>query len=165
VGWTQAQFRNEVFTADTHTFNLVKACMLVALEEEAAAAGRNSSLPHSLSSRLPLEKKASSGSGHVADIGSASTWNLKRLEALAMEAAAEFYHICAEADALDAVHAAVHAGAKHSTLLTVYSDLVAAYPTNLISAINTVLFERHGYRRMRKHGDPKYVLHLDSDKL
>ena len=31
------------------------------------------------------------------------------------------------------------------------------YPMQTFAAINTVLFERHGYQRMQIHGDPRYI--------
>ncbi len=85
--------------------SLERACMLVALEEAAAAGG-------------------------VAALGTASTWSLARLDALAAEARAEFARLCA-VEVADA----------------------AREPARLLAAVNAVLFERHGYGRQRRHGD------------
>ena len=30
------------------------------------------------------------------------------------------------------------------------------FPLHTLSAVNTVLFGRHGYMRMREHGDPRW---------
>lgn len=35
---------------------------------------------------------------------------------------------------------------------------VCDYPVQALAAVNSVLFERHGYRRMYRHGDPRCVL-------
>ena len=32
------------------------------------------------------------------------------------------------------------------------------FPLHTLSAVNTVLFGRHGYMRMREHGDPRWDL-------
>ena len=37
---------------------------------------------------------------------------------------------------------------------------VCRFPTHALSAINDVLFGRHGYRRMAKHGDPRQAYRL-----
>lgn len=34
---------------------------------------------------------------------------------------------------------------------------VCDYPVQALAAVNDVLFDRHGYRRMDHHGDPKYA--------
>ena len=37
---------------------------------------------------------------------------------------------------------------------------VCRFPMHALSAINDVLFGRHGYRRMAKHGDPRQAFRL-----
>eukprot|EP00887_Chlorella_sp_A99_P002958 scaffold24.g2958.t1 len=121
-----------------------KACMLLALEEEAA---------QQLSYR---QAESLEGSEELRRVGGdASTWSLERLDALAAEAAALFYSSCQELGAADAVEAAAQGGAADAALWTLHSDLVRSYPVHALSAMNEVLFERHGYRRMARHGDPR----------
>ena len=37
------------------------------------------------------------------------------------------------------------------------AEAMRQYPMQTFAAINTVLFERHGYQRMQIHGNPRYV--------
>lgn len=161
--WAAAQFHEEVLDASgspKETFSLVKACMLIALEEEASGGALGAPSSRTLAdftrngdwSQPPMPRNED-GTHH--GLGAAATWNLQRLDALAAEAASEFYRVCSDAGALGGVQAAVEAGADDSALLLAYADLVETFPTYMITAINTVLFERHGYRRMRRHGDPR----------
>ena len=89
--------------------------------------------------------------------GSAATWNLTRLDALAAEVTARFYAACHELGVAGSVETARGAAAD-SVLLTLHMDLVRSFPVQLISAVNDVLFTRHGYTRMLRHGDAANVL-------
>lgn len=150
--------------------NLTKACLLLALGEEAAAAAAyaeaeglvgSDSLPSSSSSGDASTGDASapaaasfSDAALQRSVGGASTWSLARLEALADEAALAFYAQLDELGVADVVLRESTSALPDSTLLTLHADLARSYPMQLITAVNHVLFERHGYRRQRRHGDP-----------
>ncbi|PSC70018.1 hypothetical protein C2E20_6550 [Micractinium conductrix] len=123
------------------------ACLLLALEEEAAA--------QAITAYADAEGWGPD-TARLGSVGSAGTWSLERIESLAEEAARAFYIKLQELGWTEGVAAAAaaRADASDSTLLAFHLDLVRSYPTQLILAINHVLFERHGYRRQRRHGDP-----------
>ena len=51
----------------------------------------------------------------------------------------------------------------HTYSLDPIATAMHQYPTQAIAALNTVLFERHGYHRMLLHGNPRYcLLHCDA---
>ncbi|KAL4419822.1 hypothetical protein ABPG75_006920 [Micractinium tetrahymenae] len=138
AGWAAASFREAAKN------NLTKACLLLALEEEAAA-----QTAYAEAEALEAEDAAQRRS-----VGSASTWSLERITALAEEAARAFYHNLLELGVVSDDFAGAAGGLPDSTLLTLHLDLVRSYPTQLITALNHVLYERHGYRRQRRFGDP-----------
>ena len=91
--------------------------------------------------------------------GSTATWSLSRLDALAAEAAALFRRECQQGEAEEvpsAAAAAAFAAADGTlpTLPTLRPDLARRFPVTLLGAVNAILFDRHGYRRMPRHGDP-----------
>ena len=51
--------------------------------------------------------------------------------------------------------ATTQAGAPDSRLLGLHLALVRAYPTQLLGAVNDVVFGQHGYTKMQRHGDPR----------
>jgi hypothetical protein len=106
--------------------SLERACMLVALEEAAAAGG-------------------------AAALGTASTWSLARLDALAAEARAEFSRLCADSGGSAGVGGGAEAASGAEAEAA--AEAPAREPARLLAAVNAVLFERHGYGRQRRHGD------------
>ncbi|KAL4435426.1 hypothetical protein ABPG77_006188 [Micractinium sp. CCAP 211/92] len=138
AGWAAASFQEAAKS------NLTKACLLLALEEEAAA-----ETAYAEAEALQAEDAAQRRS-----VGSASTWSLERISALAEEAARAFYHNLQELGVVTPDFASAAKCLPDSTLLTLHLDLVRGYPTQLITALNHVLYERHGYRRQRRFGDP-----------
>lgn len=66
-------------------------------------------------------------------VGSASTWSLERISALAEEAARAFYHNLQELGVVTDGFAGAARGLPDSTLLTLHLDLVRGYPTQLIT--------------------------------
>lgn len=112
----------------------------------------------------------------VREVGSASSWSLSRLAALADEVKACFVqqHICTQPSPSEAAGFKPEAG--HSLIESTVEDKLSntadqpvgkavqtiagamhQYPMQIIAALNTVLFERHGYRRMQLHGNPRYA--------
>ncbi|KAI7837303.1 hypothetical protein COHA_008867 [Chlorella ohadii] len=136
--WASAQF------LEAARSNLTKSCLLLALEEEAAAQAAYLEAE----GLGPESVAALRGS-----VGSASTWSLERISALAEECTVTLYAKLHDLGVVDTV-LSVAKQVPDSTLLTLHTDLVRSYPTQLILAINHVLYERHGYRRQRRHGDP-----------
>lgn len=88
-------------------------------------------------------------------VGAPSTWSLERLDSLAAEAASGFYRACQALGVHEAVALASAGTAPDSILWTLHLDLVRSYPTHLLSAVNDVLFLRHGYQRQAAHGNPR----------
>lgn len=131
------------FKEVAHT-NLTKACLLIALEEEAAAQA----------ACAEAEGLSADGGALLGSVGAASTWSLDRMQSLAEEATRAFYANLQELGVADAVLLAAQQDATDSALLTLHIDMVRSYPTQLILAVNHVLYTRHGYRRRRQHGDP-----------
>ena len=106
----------------------------------------------------------------------ASTWNLKRLDSLVAEIRALFQkQLPLTPDAKLATKALdmppardsaaertqpsqeapagpIHSHPRHGQGLV---DAMQRFPVHSMSAVNRVLFERHGYRRMPRHGDPR----------
>ena len=151
VVWAEKAFEDLVLDSrrkPKELFSLEKACMIVSVEEEAAVAAM-----------IDGESINGHNEYHRRDRGigirSSSTWNLERIDALAMECAAKFYCLAAEAGVTEGLASIVHKKATDSALLTMYIDVVKRYPMIMISAINEVIFDRHGYRRMRSHGNPR----------
>lgn len=66
-------------------------------------------------------------------MGSASTWSLERISALAEEAARAFYHNLQELGVVTPDFASAAKCLPDSTLLTLHLDLVRGYPTQLIT--------------------------------
>jgi hypothetical protein len=157
-----------VQTCSTARFDLSKACLLVALEEEAAA------------EEAVQYGRCSANTGR-SDLGTASTWNLTRLQALVDEVhclldlrgtrpldAPEAPHgwdaaqgaqqglrspgaILGSAAGADSSGApSDHAGGSGHQ-----GPSMDAFPLSCVTAVNDVLFGMHGYRRMEHHGDPR----------
>ncbi|GAB4815795.1 hypothetical protein N2152v2_002841 [Parachlorella kessleri] len=122
--------------------------MLISLEEEAAEEA-------SQASYLSAEGLEQDSLGRLRSTSAASTWNLERLEALAAEVAALFYTRCQELGVAGDLQAASNAGAPDSGLLDLHLALVRAYPTQLLGAVNDVVFGQQGYAKMQRHGDPR----------
>ena len=142
--WAAVSFRDAASGGQ-----LAKACLLLALEEEAAAAAA-----YADAEGLGGADSAADAAALQRSVGLPSTWSLRRLQALADEAALAFYALLHEAGVAGAVLSPTARAAPDSTLLLLHQDLVRGYPTQLLTAVNHVLFERHGYRRMHRHGDP-----------
>lgn len=88
------------------------------------------------------------------ELGCASTWNLGRVDALAAEVRSVFYAECEDAGI---VNRGGEASTSTSTDLPTCSELMQKYPLQSLSAVNKVLYDLHGYKRMERHGDPRFV--------
>lgn len=102
--------------------------------------------------------------------GSASTWSLRRLDALSAEVQAllnsgqePVQQSAVAGDGDGDVGLALDSGTSGASTSgsggSSSSDGGGARPSPMavVTAVNTVLFERHGYRRMASHGDPRYA--------
>lgn len=147
--WATIEFRRLVLDDDHQprpTFDLLKACMLVALEEEAAGACRTMATKN----RRQGRDYSHPNTNHPR-IGAAATWSLACLDALAADTLAEFRRLVStsSSDTTSAIEA------ENNEESLSHASLVVEYPARLITALNTVLFDRQGYRRMLRHGDPR----------
>eukprot|EP00192_Tetraselmis_astigmatica_P006137 CAMPEP_0117677960 /NCGR_PEP_ID=MMETSP0804-20121206/17022_1 /TAXON_ID=1074897 /ORGANISM="Tetraselmis astigmatica, Strain CCMP880" /LENGTH=439 /DNA_ID=CAMNT_0005487275 /DNA_START=437 /DNA_END=1756 /DNA_ORIENTATION=+ len=153
--------------------DLAKCCLTIALEEEAAAQLLNDELKEIFGD--VIEK--------VDDLGGVTTWSLKRIDMLAAEAMVLFQEYLAAADMgtmeeiearIDALDAADRVDLRNVLYLKPKPKRVPGiaeepleeasqsaktrvelFPLLMISAINEVLYIRHGYRRSQHHGEPR----------
>ncbi|KAK9829669.1 hypothetical protein WJX72_007262 [[Myrmecia] bisecta] len=230
VIWARQQF--EAHTAPERLdddINLAKVCMLVALEEEAAH--EQDILEQSKESLTWLEvldkDVQATGTSRAEEVlcqvannqlGSASTWSLGRLDALAEEVRTVFLNSCSAEDIRRWSHPGAdperdaggtdisgtadpnppdddllsdplkalgmhiqgrvssgsptfpagqpkeqllqkpqrHTGSERFTSSRTGGILDGhQYPIQGVTALNSVLFDMHGYRRMERHGDPR----------
>ncbi|GAX76036.1 hypothetical protein CEUSTIGMA_g3479.t1 [Chlamydomonas eustigma] len=124
-GWAHHEFIAEVKKGDC-CMDVGRACLLLALEEEAAVEMH----PELMSSLKEVNLT-------LRTMGSASTWSLERLQALAEEAKAEYIRDLCSSDGLSA------------------SSLVEDQALGILFAVNRVLFERHGYAPCNRYGQPR----------
>ncbi|KAI3425219.1 hypothetical protein D9Q98_008987 [Chlorella vulgaris] len=151
--WASRQFRKSA------PGNVAKACLLVSLEEEAAAQAAYAEADG-------LEANHANMRGGV---GVASTWSLKRVHNMTNDVLNAFHARLRDLTPMPQPPALLK---KASTLAPAVAGqpevpetpherhrrMVRSYPLELISAVNQVLFERHGYRRQQAHGDPRNSL-------
>ena len=137
--WAEDEFNQTLHNGHGRIQNiaaLLKICMLVSVEEAGA---------HLLLRRSNVGEEDDRGhsSMSLADaqhmITSESTWSLERIQILADAVKNIFFQDC-EAAGLDSAES--------------FESLMKQYPTMLVSAINAVLFQSQGYRRMKKYGNP-----------
>eukprot|EP00198_Chlamydomonas_reinhardtii_P000982 XP_001690317.1 predicted protein [Chlamydomonas reinhardtii] len=132
VSWAREEFRRCVGSPGPGPSHLPDsgACLLVALEEEAARSGDgvHPELTELVAAMTQLRPRSTS---------SASTWSGERLEALAAEVAAVLDGALEERAALEGLQA-----------------LYRRYPVQTLAAVNEVLFDRHGYQACNRYGVP-----------
>ncbi|EFJ46581.1 hypothetical protein VOLCADRAFT_93041 [Volvox carteri f. nagariensis] len=161
LSWCRNEFRRCVDPdLPDSAVHLAKCCLLVALEEEAARSGE---APHPELAELVA---ASSATWRPRSAASASTWSGERLEALAAEVAALLDQqlderaqcrtvatTAVQAEGVEGagVVAAMAPGAAESETR---QALYRRYPVQTLAAVNTVLFDRHGYMPCNRYGVP-----------
>jgi hypothetical protein len=153
VPWAQQQFQAELAQRPDDTIRLTRLCMLAALEEEAAA-----------------HAERGDGGGDSAEprctVGSSADWSLQRLDALAAEALAHFVGSSSQpgtsssgdgqgAGSREAAGSAPGSGAGLPSAHQ--AEQLQAAPLRVMTSINYVLFERHGYRPCNRYGEPRCV--------
>ncbi|KAI8104157.1 hypothetical protein M9435_006683 [Picochlorum sp. BPE23] len=90
---------------------------------------------------VSLEETASDGSLGD-DVLFKSTWDLSLIKHYSIRIRELFMDMCQDIE-----------GDLYSKAQSSYDDYVAKYPTHLVSAINEVLYEQQGYKRMASYGD------------
>lgn len=90
---------------------------------------------------VSLEETASDGSLGD-DVLFKSTWDLSLIKHYSIRIRELFMDMCQDIE-----------GDMYSKAQSSYDDYVAKYPTHLVSAINEVLYEQQGYKRMASYGD------------
>ncbi|KAL6758288.1 hypothetical protein V8C86DRAFT_2599071 [Haematococcus lacustris] len=171
--WARGQLKEELATSDV---SLAKACMLLALEEEAC-----------IETHPELQELlAAQPDSRFRSMASASTWSLERLDALAAEVQALLLNqrltqppataplsSTSSPEASGEAELAPHAAAGGTGRGTSADDglgdsgvrqqlrldpsLLQTSPLLVLDALNTVLFERHGYQACGRFGNPRRV--------
>ena len=150
ASWSEQAFKDLVLESTNRPkkkFSLEKACLILSIEEEEA-------YRKELQNDIALLNVQNQTFTSLDDLGSHSTWDLSRIDALAMECAARFMSAVEEV----AMHSDVTSSndaLETSSTSKVPLTMVEKYPILLISCINDVLFHHHGYERMRSHGNPR----------
>lgn len=137
--WVETEFEKTVMDDEMTSVTLLKVCMLLSLGEAAAEILQHANYQETYNvDKSGIQSASLDNAKHI--LTSGSTWNLNLIEQLAMSVKDHFLDTCTS-----------------SGIDGEYDELKSSYPMMLVSSINMVLFERHGYRRMRKFGNPWYV--------